>query len=300
MKKTLFAGLILATCIPITPQVNAKTNSVDTVEIAKNIHLMRLNSTMSNTSSVLWVGPDGVLLIDPNFDGSEKFIREKIRALGGNKIDFVTSTHVHQDHTEQYPNFLAEAVGIVPEQQRKELAPEAYMQGKLPTITFQGSTKLHLNGDTVTLSTLPTTVGHTNGDLIAYFDKAKVLYVGDYLFINGYPIVDRDIGDLEGYLKNIKHLLQSYDKDVKVLAGHTTFEGDFGAISMEQYQQYYDDLVDSIKHIKTQMKQGKTTEQIIDQGLPKRFSYLSPKPTFVKESRWIENIVKYYSEPSKH
>ena len=72
------------------------------------------------------------LLIDPNFDGSATFIREKIKALGGKSVDYVTSTHVHQDHTEQYPEFLGEAIGIVPVAQREELAKESFMKGKLP------------------------------------------------------------------------------------------------------------------------------------------------------------------------
>lgn len=274
----------------------AKTHSVDSVQISDNIHLLRVNSTMGNTSSVIATGKDGTLLIDPNFDGSATFIREKIKQLGGKKVDYVTSTHIHRDHTEQYPEFLDQAVGIMPEQQRIELTNSAYMQGKLPSLTFEGQTRLHLNGDTIVLSTLPTKVGHTNGDLVAYFEKAKVLYVGDYLFINGYPVIDRHVGDLEGYLANLKHLLDSYPEDTKVLAGHTTFDGaPFGAISMKEYGKYYQDLKDSIAYIKQQVKQGKSAEQIIKAGLGERFAHLNPKPTFVKESRWIEFVVKYYT-----
>jgi glyoxylase-like metal-dependent hydrolase (beta-lactamase superfamily II) len=163
--KKLAVSTCFITALVLAPTLSfAKTESVDSIQISENIHLMRVNSSMGNTSSLVSIGNDEVLLIDPNFDGSAELIKQKIKSLGGKKVDYVTSTHVHRDHTEQYPIFLKTAIGVMPTQQRIELAEEAFMQGKLPTITFEGSTTLHLNNDTIKLSTLPTQIGHTTFD----------------------------------------------------------------------------------------------------------------------------------------
>ncbi len=293
MNRLLFAAT-LVTSLSAT-SVSAKTQGVDSVKIDNHLYLLRLNSNMGNTTSVVFTGKEGTLLVDPNFDGSDVFIRQHLNRWGADKVDFVTSTHAHRDHTEQYPAFLSHAIGIIPEAQRAELAGAEFMQQQLPQLSFSGKTTLHLNGETIELATLPTQSGHTNGDLTVYFKNAGVLYVGDYLFIDGYPIIDRHSGDLNGYLSNIEYILSHYPATTKVLAGHTTF-GDkpFGAIDMSTYTAYYQDLKDSIEYIRGQLGKGQSIDELIKAGLPKRFAKYNPKLTFVKEKRWIRFVADYY------
>ena len=285
--------LALITTLLLSVNANATTQSVDSIALSKNVHLLRVNSNMGNTSSVISTGEQGVLLIDPNFDGSSALIQQKINQLSPNAtIKYLTSTHVHRDHTEQYANFLTQdTTAIVPVSQRQELAKAAYMQGQLPNATFKGQTTLYLNNNSIHLRTLPKQKGHTNGDLVAYFEQDKLLYVGDYLFIERYPIIDKHLGDIDGYFANIKHILDTYPTDTIIIPGHSSFEpAPLKTLTMEQYRQYYNDLLASIAYIKKQKQAGKSQAEVIKQGLPEQFARYQQKPRFVSEQKWIERV----------
>ena len=287
--RLLILGMMLST---IT--TSGESLSLDQLKITDNLFFYRLNSSMGNTSSVLFTSDDGTLLIEPNFDQSESLIRDAMKRLSISKIDYVATSHVHRDHTEQYPAFLPEAIGIVPLTQRRELENETYLNGELPQLTYETRLHLYLGGEQIELSTLPNTFGHTGGDQLIYFKNSGVLYVGDYLFVDRYPIIDKNLGHLDGYLKNIEYIINNYPEDTQILGGHTSFHpAAFGAINMQDYQNYYTDLQSSISYIKKALQHGKTIDGIIEEGLPERFSKYRESPTYVNESRWIRYIAEH-------
>ena len=173
------------------------------------------------------------------------------------------------------------------------LPPEAW-----PALTFEGSFTLRLNGGEVQATTLPNIHGHTDGDTLVYFPKQKVLCVGDYLFVDKFPIVDvaEGGGDLEGYLTNIRYILEHYPADTKVVPGHGYFRPyAIEPVTMEHYRANLAALERSIAVIRAHMTPGRTREQVIADGLPEEFAPYDVRPRYVPGARWIGFVFDYYS-----
>lgn len=288
LKHLYFLGFLLVLSFQ-SGFVLAKT-TIDVLSLDNGLHVFRLNTDKGNTSSVVLIDEGETLLIDPNFNNTATLIKATIQQLGGKDISYVTSSHDHLDHIEQYSSFSDSSITIVPKNQSEEVVN----MGVKPTITFEQKIGLQIGKQVVELSTLPNAKGHTNGDLLAYFVKQNALYVGDYLFANGYPIIDKHSGDLYGYLDNIDYIVAHFPSDTTIIAGHSTFSpAPLKTFTMDELSNFSTALRESVTFIAEKLKNGKTIESISADGLPSQFERFNSGLKFVSEKRWIENVIAY-------
>ena len=264
--------------------------SIDSIKVTDNISFYRVNSSKGNTTTVVFGGAQGVLLIDPNFNQTSDLIREQIAEDFGQPVRYITSSHVHRDHIEQYGDFSKNATVIIPKPQIKDVL----MWGVKSYLAFENELTLFFNDREIILSTLPNKVGHTDGDELIHFVDDNVLYLGDYYFARGYPIIDKHIGDVEGYLANLKFIVESYPADTKVIPGHSTFHPDsISLIDISELNQFYSDLAASVNAITAMYDNGMTLSEIQQQGLGPKFSLYNVDNSFKNETRWIQDIYHY-------
>ena len=76
---------------------------------------------------------------------------------------------------------------------KKQHPPEP-AQASGPSLTFDKSLDLHLADEDVHLVHFPR--GHTDGDTVAFFERAKVVSMGDLYFSGMYPIYHPEHDDL--------------------------------------------------------------------------------------------------------
>jgi glyoxylase-like metal-dependent hydrolase (beta-lactamase superfamily II) len=89
----------------------------------------------------------------------------------------------------------------------------------LPTITYNETTTIHMNGEDVRLIPMP--VAHTDGDTLVYFPGANVLMTGDFYRSVGYPFPDRaNGGSLKGLLDALQAVVDLAKPDTKIIPGH--------------------------------------------------------------------------------
>jgi cyclase len=220
-------------------------------------------------------------------------------------VRYATATHYHGDHTENFELLareVPEATLFVPHRQRIRLATGAVVHGErplapqaLPRLTFEETLTLRLNGETIDVMTLPHRRGHTDGDAVVYFHEAEVLYVGDYLFLDRYPIIDAS-GDLEGYLANIEFLLDRFPDDTIVVPGHGTFFPEpLTTATMDRFRENLDALRRSITLVRTRLEQGESVEEIVKRGLPQELRPYGERPRYLSEERWIRFVADYFA-----
>ncbi|WP_299079250.1 MBL fold metallo-hydrolase [uncultured Paraglaciecola sp.] len=273
--------------IAFIPLVSLADTSIDSVSIDKYLHVMRVTSDKGNTTSVALIKDGSTLLIDPNFNKTSDLIKTKLAQLGSNRVTHITSTHEHMDHIEQYPEFNAHAQVIVPINQIKSIDK----LGVNFDIAFTGELVLKIADQPVKLQTLPNMSGHTGGDQVVYFSKQNTLYVGDYLFAKGYPIIDQRTGDLAGYLNNIVYLTQNYPANTLVIPGHSSFAPDpVKLFTISDLLQFAERLSSTVTFIKEQKNRGQDLETIVKKGLPTEFRDLNKGMKFVSEERWIKYV----------
>ena len=300
---SLFCGLLLAAVVPAASQELDPAPPIEWLRLAGPVYMLRSNTPIGNPTTVASIGPDGVFVSDPNLEVVGEELIAALAELGGERVRFVTSSHSHGDHTEGFATFASQATILATLEQRRALAGRGpkgdgvpLPHEALPVLTFEGSLTLHFNGEEIQVTRPPNKHGHTDGDLFIYFKGSGVLYLGDYLFLDRFPIVDVESGgDLEGFLENLSYVLETYPASTVVVPGHGRFEPQpLETATMEQLADYLALLNDSIAIIRGRMAAGVHFETLVEEGLPERFSPLGERPRYVKPEAWIRMVWDYY------
>lgn len=239
------------------------------------------------------VGPDGVLMIDTQFEGMREKLLAAIAGLqkpGTPRL--VVNTHWHGDHTGGNAGLGQTAEGtpgavIIAQDNVRERLAKASDRGPpappaaLPVITFKDGVTLHMNGDDVTVQHFAHC--HTDGDSALLFPKSKVAHLGDLFFNGRFPFVDLSSGgDVVGLQRAIDELLQKIPEDWKIIPGH-------GALaSHKDLENYARMLAESVNLVKDGMAAGKTKEAIVAAGPTEEWK--SWGWNFVNADRWLGTI----------
>jgi len=177
------------------------------------------------------VGDDGVLIIDNQFAPMTPKIQEAIAKLSPAPVSLVINTHWHADHTGGNANMAADgAIIIAHDKVRTRLSSgqfSAFFRSEvppapaeaLPVITFDSSLSVHINGEHIRALHFP--AAHTDGDAVIWFERSKVIHMGDLFFNGTYPFIDVEAGgSARGVIAAVDAVLELIDGDTRVIPGH--------------------------------------------------------------------------------
>ena len=246
-----------------------------------------------------FVGPDAVLVIDSQFKDIAPGIIEQIKKVSDKPIKFLLNTHHHGDHVggnevfrpfamivahdnvrkrmltspadiqRDYPAMLEAAKKAGNEQNVKMLSDMIEWAKKVkveeipaPVMTFDSELRIHMGDETIQVWHLPP--AHTDGDSVVYFEKAKVLHMGDDLFNKVIPFIDvMSGGSVKGYLLALDKVIAKVPADVTVIPGHGEVTDVAG---LKAFRQYIADVLDAAQKAKAA---GKSKEDFVkDVDLP--------------------------------
>jgi cyclase len=258
-----------------------------------------------------FVGPDAVLVVDSQFKDIAPGIVEQIRKVTDRPIKFLLNTHHHGDHVggnevfkqfamivahdnvrtrmlaspadiqRDYPAMLEAAKKAGNEQAVKMLSDQIEWAKKVkveeiaaPILTFDSELRIHMGDETIQVWHLPP--AHTDGDSVVYFEKAKVLHMGDDLFHKVIPFIDvKSGGSVRGYLAALDKVLSKVPADARVIPGHGEVTDVAG---IRAFRQYIADLLDAAQKAKAA---GKSKEDFVrDANLPAYADYSGYKDRF--------------------
>ncbi len=199
--------------------------------------------TIQRLSETVWVlfdgggnigvsaGPDGVFIIDDQYDGDGEKIAKAVASISDQPIDYVLNTHWHFDHAGSNDYFgHAGSVIIAHDNVRKRLESGGYISSvdvdvppataeALPVITFNDTMSLHLNGEEVHL--LHVASAHTDGDGIIWFKDSNIIHMGDTFLSGIYPSIDVDSGgSIDGSITTVDTVLSFINDETQIIPGH--------------------------------------------------------------------------------
>ena len=212
----------------------------------------------------LFIGDDGVFLIDDQFAPLTDKIVAVIRNLSDKPIRFLVNTHLHPDHTGGNENFgKMGALIFGHDNVRRQMEISTYTQ-KSPLVTYSQDLTFHINGETVHVFKPPD--AHTNGDSYVFFRDSNVIHVGDVYRTTSYPYIDMNNGgSFLGTIKATELLADVADDDTKIIPGH-------GSISnVEEVQVVLDMLLVIRDRVKATIEQGKSLEEAQVMGLTQEY-----------------------------
>lgn len=208
----------------------------------------------------LFVGDDGVFLIDDQYAPLTDKIVAAIRTVSSEPIRFLVNTHMHPDHTGGNENFGKMGTLIFGhENVRSQMAIAGYTQ-EPPLITFSEDMSFHINGETVHVFKTPN--AHTNGDVYIKFESSNVIHAGDVYRTTSYPYIDTNNGgSFLGTIKAYDLLIEVSDADTKIVPGH-------GVISnVEDVRAFRDMLLVIRDRVAAAIREGKSLEETQAAGL---------------------------------
>src|SRR5712692_9519475 len=226
------------------------------------------------------VGPDAVLVIDSEFKDIAPGIVDQIKKVSDKPIKFLINTHHHGDHVggneifrpfamilahdnvrmrmladpanilRDYPARLEEAKKNGNDPQVKFLSDQIEWAKKVkveeipaPIVTYDSELRIHIGEETIQIWHLPP--AHTDGDSVVYFEKAKVLHMGDDFFHKIIPFIDvKSGGSVKGYLVAIDRVIGRVPPDVTIIPGHGEVT-DMGGL--KGFRQYIADLLETAR-----------------------------------------------------
>ena len=208
----------------------------------------------------LFIGGDGVFLIDDQYAPLTEKIVAAIKRLSDQPIRFLVNTHLHPDHTGGNENFGKMGTLIFGHDNvRTQMAIAGYEQTP-PLITYGADMSFHINGERVYVLKVPD--AHTNGDSYIHFQGSNVIHAGDVYRTTTFPWIDTaNGGSFLGIIKALDLLIEMSDADTKIIPGH-------GVVSnVEEVRTVRDMLLVIRDRVKTAIKEGKSLEQAQAAGL---------------------------------
>ena len=218
----------------------------------------------------VFVGEDGVFVIDDQFAPLTEKILQAIAAITAQPVRFVFNTHWHGDHTGGNENLgEAGALLVAHENVRSRMSVEQVLErigreptttppspeGALPVITFTEDVSFHLNGDR--LHAFHVANAHTDGDAIVHLEAANVVHMGDTFFRDRFPFIDTASGgSIDGLIDAVGAALAVMDADTRVIPGHGGLSG------REDVRSYRDALVAMRRAVAGLVDEGMSLERI--------------------------------------
>lgn len=265
---------------------HAKSPTFKSTKLADNIFM--LQGKGGNLGLIK--GKQGLVLIDADYKVMSDALKTELAKHGGVKdLTYLINTHWHGDHTQgnfalgNHAQIIAHdnvRARLLTTQEIKlfKMVSKPYPAHALPSITYEKSMSLYMNGEEIELVHFPR--GHTDGDSVVFFKKSNVVHMGDHMFSGFYPFVDVEHGgNVLNMAKNVKMILTMIDDKTKIIPGH-------GPLSNKKdLQDFHDMLVGTSAEVKAMKDKGIPLEKIKAKGLSEKWKPWTKG--FLSTETWI-------------
>jgi len=125
---------------------------------------------------LVYLTPDGVILVDCKFEPMHDDIVAKVKSLTDKPIKYVILTHNHADHSGGAAKMSAMGATVIISADDLENLARAPNHTWLPEMGYSGRAQMRLGGKEVQLYEVR---GHTKGDTLVYLPAERVVESGD-------------------------------------------------------------------------------------------------------------------------
>lgn len=168
-------------------------------KIANNIWKLNVDS------NIYFLDLKEKIVIDVGPKQYKEIVRQELsNIIDLDKIEKVIFTHLHYDHIGNFELFPKAKFYASKEEIELLKKNRVYAIGD-PLLAMKFKVKLHPLQDFLGIKIIKTP-GHTKGSVCLYYEKEKILFSGDTLFVNGFGRIDfpfSDPGKMEESLEKV-------------------------------------------------------------------------------------------------
>jgi glyoxylase-like metal-dependent hydrolase (beta-lactamase superfamily II) len=215
------------------------------------------------------VNSGAVVVVDTQFADTAKICLDGLGQKSPRDVDLLFNTHHHGDHTSGNGVFKPKTKKIVaharvPELQQKQAAAQAQNASPAPVVvadaTFDKTWEDNVGDERVRATHYGP--GHTGGDAVIRFERANVVHMGDLLFHERHPRVDRPSGaSIQNWMTTLETVARELPADAIYIAGHAK-EGLPVTVDRKavlQFRNYFDAV---LAHVRKGIAAGSSKDEI--------------------------------------
>jgi glyoxylase-like metal-dependent hydrolase (beta-lactamase superfamily II) len=250
-------------------------------------------------------GSDGVLMIDSQYAQLGDKVLAAIRRISNEPIRYLVNTHIHRDHTAGNAFFAKQGAVIFAREEMRDgmvrlskspnanTNPVANPAG-FPVVTYgMGEPiKIYMNDEVVHF--IPIRAAHTGGDTNIKFERANVLFIGDFYRNYGYPFIDIDNGgSLKGMLEGLDATMKAADANTTLVPGHGTL------IKRDDIIPYRDMILAVQDKVQQMIAQGKTLQDVLAANITAPYDAKVAGGTATSATRFITAVYRELNKSAK-
>jgi cyclase len=220
------------------------------------------------------VSPGGVVVVDSQYPAEGKACLDGLNTRsGGRPVDFLVNTHHHGDHTGGNVAFRGVARHVVAHAQaaahmRQPPGMQPPADALFPGMTFTEAWSVDVGDERVTARHYGR--AHTSGDVVVTFENANVVHMGDLMFNQRHPLVDRPAGALiRNWMQVLDRTVQDHAPDTAYIFGHanTGLPVTGTHVELTAFRDYFGAL---LAFVESQVRAGRSREEILAMRDPLR------------------------------
>jgi glyoxylase-like metal-dependent hydrolase (beta-lactamase superfamily II) len=213
------------------------------------------------------VNPGAVVVVDSQFPAEGKACLDGLNTRSGNRpVDFLINTHHHGDHSAGNVSFRGAARKVVAhtkadEHMRQPPGGQPPTDPLFPDTTFTESWTADVGDERVRARHYGR--AHTSGDAVITFERANVAHMGDLMFHQRHPVVDRAAGaTIRNWMTVLERTTRDHANDTVYIFGHSNtglpVTGD--PSDLNRFRDYLGAL---LAFVEAQVQAGRSRDEIL-------------------------------------
>jgi glyoxylase-like metal-dependent hydrolase (beta-lactamase superfamily II) len=210
---------------------------------------------------------EALVVVDAQYANTARICLDGLHERAARKVDLLFNTHHHGDHTGGNGVFRPEVKKIIAHVRVPELLKEQAATAKadtsppvLPDTTFERTWSEKAGDEQITARYYGP--GHTGGDAIVHFQRANVVHMGDLLFLERHPFIDRPAGaSIQSWMRVLDAVAKGYPRDTVYIAGHARqgLSALTDRAALLAFRDYFDAVLTETRRA---IKEGKSKEEL--------------------------------------
>jgi len=216
------------------------------------------------------VNPGAVVVVDSQFPAEATACLAGLNERSSNRgVDFLINTHHHGDHSGGNISFRGVAKKVVSHEKAAEHMKnppgmQAPADQLYPDTTFPETWSADVGDEKVSAKFYGR--AHTSGDAVITFERANVVHMGDLMFNQRHPVVDRGAGAImRNWMTVLDRTAADHASDTIYIFGHANTSLGPNAVignaaDLTRFKNY---LGAVLAFVEAQHKAGKSKEEIL-------------------------------------
>ena len=210
---------------------------------------------------------NGVVVVDSQFPAEGKACLDGLNERSGGKpVDLLINTHHHGDHSGGNISFRGAAKKVVAhakadEHMRQPPGGQPPADQLYPNTTFTDTWSADVGDEKIRARYYGR--AHTSGDAVITFERANVAHMGDLMFNQRHPVVDRAAGaTLRGWMTVLERTPRDHSNDTVYIFGHgnTGLPVTGSRTDLAAFRDYFGAL---LAFVESQVKAGRSRDEIL-------------------------------------